>query len=365
MSRVYEALKRAEGLRAVDEVPRIEIQATSQAVRPLPANRSHFQVESSPPDCLPIEPLFVAPDCLPRSSNAHFSQVPLESKSYAEGLTRSYGQNEARNVRAPQVVSNLECPKVAEQFHRLSLNIRTWSTDNDKRVFTIISALSQDGKSFVALNLAASLAMNGDRVILVDADLRQPVLQRSFDIAPIHGLISYLKGESTFDECLQPTAIPGVLLVAAGGISTTPVQLLSSARMQYFIHEARLMSPAHYVIIDSPASSAVTDPEILSRLADASLVVVAANRTPRELVKQTIALLEQKTLFGLVLNDFEPGYSALSHYPDRYAAKRGWCFPKSPRLSSVAGHWKGPFNLIRFLMARIKLPSRSNWGKLS
>jgi capsular exopolysaccharide synthesis family protein len=358
MSRVYEALRRAEGLSAVDEGLRVESRRTPEAVRPLPANSPEFGSESYAPDRFPIEPSSVTADSLSWSSNVPFSGSSLESSTHPEGLTRS---RQEESKRAPQVVSNLECPKVAEQFHRLSLNIRTWATESDKRVFTIMSPLSQDGKSFVAVNLAAHLAMNGDRVILVDADLRQPVLQHSFDIAPAPGLISYLKGESTFNECLQPTPIPGLLLVAAGGISTTPVQLLTSTRMRDFIREARLTDPAPYVIIDSPASSAVLEPEILSRLGDASLLVVAANRTPRELVKQTIALLEKTTLFGLVFNNFEPPYSARFHYPNRHAAKRSWRFLMRHRILSQVAHSKRRLAFIRLLMAHLRFVGRSDW----
>ena len=78
------------------------------------------------------------------------------------------------------------------------------------------------------------------------------------------------------------------------------------------------MVPAPYVIIDTPATSAVPEPQILARLSDALVIVVAANRTPREHVKQAIENAAGTTIFGIALNRFEPPHSTIAHYPDKY-----------------------------------------------
>ena len=183
----------------------------------------------------------------------------------------------------------------------------------------LTSALSGEGKSFMALNLAASLARIGNRVVLVDADLRSPTLHRAFNLTPMPGLVSYLASETEFQACLQTTQIPGLFLVPAGGTSYTPTETLARPRMREFIRELRGMVPQHYVIFDAPAAAAVPESQILNRMIDALIVVVAANRTPRALVKQTIDKAAGTSIYGIVLNRFELFHSASgAYYPEKY-----------------------------------------------
>lgn len=92
--------------------------------------------------------------------------------------------------------------------------------------------------------------------------------------------------------------------------------------MRDFVNEVRAAVPAPYVIFDTPAASAVPEPQILARLSDALVIVVAANRTPRELVKQTIENAAEATIFGIALNRFEPPRSTLVHYPGKYTLQK-------------------------------------------
>ena len=104
--------------------------------------------------------------------------------------------------------------------------------------------------------------------------------------------------------------------------SGAPTEALGGQRMRDFMSEVRAMVPAPYVIIDTPAASAVPEPQILARLSDALVIVVAANRTPRELVKQTIENAAEATIFGIALNRFEPPRSTLVHYPGKYTLQK-------------------------------------------
>ncbi len=194
-----------------------------------------------------------------------------------------------------------EYRKVIEQFHLFAVGVQSWAAENHKRVFMLTSALSGEGKSFMAINLAASLARIGNRVVLIDADLRSPTLHRAFNIAPMRGLLSYLTEEADFHSCLQSTQIPGLLLVPADGTSYTPTEALARPRMREFVREARSLAPPHFVIIDAPAAAAVPESQILNGLIDAIVVVVAANRTPRALVKQTIDKAAGTPIYGIAL----------------------------------------------------------------
>jgi capsular exopolysaccharide synthesis family protein len=286
MSRVYEALKRAENQQPADSVGK-RASAQNPAITRTPW-----------PD-----------GTLPHPESA----LPkLESALPAS----------AAQVRGPALVvgrSEHQYRKVVEQFHLLAVGLQNWSEEHDKRVFMLTSALSGEGKSFMALNLAASLARIGNRVVLVDADLRSPTLHRAFNLMLMPGLVSYLASETEFQACLQTTQIPGLFLVPAGGTSYTPTETLARPRMREFVRELRGMVPQHYVVVDAPAAAAVPESQILNRMIDALMVVVAANRTPRALVKQTIEKAAGTPIYGIVLNRFELFHSSAgAYYPEKY-----------------------------------------------
>jgi capsular exopolysaccharide synthesis family protein len=288
MSRVYEALKRAESQRAQVEVGKAERSAGSEMARPRPPDS---RILLSAP--LPTMPKQAVPGVLGK-----------------HGPTLVVGRSDPNYMKA------------AEEFHLFAAGLQNWAVDHDKRVFMLTSAVSGEGKSFIALNLAASLVGIGNRVILVDADLRAPTLHRAFDIVPLRGLINYLTDDAQFQACLHSTPIDGLLLVPAGGTSYTPTEALARPRMRQFITEAQATTPPHYIIIDAPAASAVPEAQILNRLVDALLVVVRANHTPREIVKQTIERAAGTPIFGIVLNRFQPPHSAAANYPYKYAVPK-------------------------------------------
>ena len=298
MSRVYEALTRAHNQQAGPDEP---------------STRKHQIVDKSGERAdgpIPILRPRVA-ECFPGEEDP---ALPI-----LESATPSL----AAQVRGPALVVGRcqpEYRKVVEQFHLFAVGLQNWAADNSKRVFMLTSALSGEGKSFMAINLAASLARIGNRVLLIDADLRSPTLHRAFNLAPLRGLFSYLTEEADFRSCLHSTQIPGLLLVAADGTSYTPTEALAGSRMREFVREARSLVPPHFIIIDAPAAAAVPESQILNGLIDALVVVVAANRTPRAQVKQTIEKAAGTQIYGIALNRFELPHSAVrSYYPEKYA----------------------------------------------
>jgi Mrp family chromosome partitioning ATPase len=275
--------------------------ALAKAVRQFPASRLQPQLETATAGRSRSQPTPAASESAERRvepvplerSQLELEQAALGSEEYRQASGRSVGASGGSEVslraralfashrsRGPLlVVGHEQHQAAAEQFHLLSLSVQSWATKNEKRLFMTTSALSGEGKSFVALNLAASLAMSDNRVILVDADLRQPVLHHSLDVVPMHGLIGYLKGDGEFAACLQETPIPGLLLVPAGGTSYAPAEVLASRRMRDFVRAARSMMPLHYVIIDSPAAALVPEPQVGSRMRSPGSVVMRIQRS--------------------------------------------------------------------------------------
>jgi capsular exopolysaccharide synthesis family protein len=296
MSRVYEALKKAE------------------------SQRSSAALRLAEPATIAGEPGPLIAKGLPVSSGA-----PLHADTPGVDRAQEYPLPEptavgVRDDRGPMlVIGQRQYAKASEHFLVFARTLQDWATTNDKRIFTITSALTREGKSFVSLNLAASLARLGNHVILVDGDLRASSLHYSFNLVPIRGLIDYLNGNADLSGSLHPTPVPGLWLVPAGGASRAPTEAFGGQRMRDFIGEARAMVPTPYVIFDTPAASAVPEPQILARLSDALIIVVAANHTPRELVKQTIQNAAGATIFGIALNRFEPPHSTVVRYPAKYS----------------------------------------------
>jgi capsular exopolysaccharide synthesis family protein len=310
MSRVYDALKKAESKRAGAELRIAEPLPAAVAPASPPANGTSVANGGGSNGALAA---------YGAASRADAFKTDEVQPTREQAFPQEEEPAAVPSGRGPLlVVGKREYSAAAEHFHVFSRRLQDWANDNDKRIFTITSALSDEGKSFISINLAASLARLGNRVILVDADLRASSLHYSFNLDDAKGLVDYLDGSADLNGCLHPTSIPGLWLIPAGGAVREPAEALGGQRMREFVSEMRGMPGAPYVIIDTPAASAVPEPQILARLSDALVIVVAANRTPRELVKQTIENAAEATIFGIAFNRFEPPRSTVVHYPDKY-----------------------------------------------
>jgi len=221
------------------------------------------------------------------------------------------GKSSVHEMHGPALIVHQESlSRAGEQFQVLRANLESWAAEHEKRVILITSALPGEGKSFVALNLAVALADAGSHVLLVDADLRAPSLHRALNIVPLNGLLPYLEGKAEFAESIHATSSPRLRLLAAAGVTLSAPEAFASSRMRALIEHARELKPPHFVLIDAPAALAGPEAQILSKLVDAALVVVGANDTPRASVTKTLEMIKGASVFSVVLNRFEPPYSA-------------------------------------------------------
>lgn len=248
---------------------------------------------------------------------ANSAAIPVEDASghHSTGLITEWWRMLTQADHRPDddaptlVAAHAPTSPAAEKFQLLRVWFENWTATNHKRVMLVSSALPGEGKSFVSLNLAVTLANAGYRVLLVDADLRRPCLHRAFNLVPMHGLLDYLERRAEFAECLSRVpGLPMLTLVAAGGVTGNASELVAG-RMGEFVAQARALEPPHYVLIDAPAALATPETEILAGVVDAALMVVAANHTPRQMVRQACELLRNTTTCGVVMNRFEPAYS--------------------------------------------------------
>ena len=176
------------------------------------------------------------------------------------------------------------------------------------RTLLITSTFPGEGKSFVASNLAASIALGIDEhVLLVDCDLRRPQVHEYFGYAPGEGLSEYLTGNRTIPELLIKTDIPKLSILCAGTIPRNPAELLASRKMEAFIEEVRAKYEDRYIILDATPTKFTSEASVLSRHVDGILLVVMSGRSPRQAVRNGVKNLDKERILGIVFN----GYSEI------------------------------------------------------
>ncbi len=190
----------------------------------------------------------------------------------------------------------------AEMFKHLRTGIRISHPESEHISLLVTSSGPKEGKSVISSNLAISTAEAGLETVLIDADLRRPVLHKAFGVGNQAGLASYLTGESSREEIIVPTSVPGLSLIPAGPIPPNPSELLESPRLAELI--GFLKESRQRVIFDSPPAGSMTDAAIIAGLVDGAILSIFAGQWNRKFVLQTKAQLEKTgvKIFGAVLN---------------------------------------------------------------
>ena len=221
----------------------------------------------------------------------------------------------------------------AEAFRLLRTSVKFMAIERQVRVVQITSPSPGEGKTMVAVNLAVAFAQAGDRVVLVDADLRRPRMEEIVDVPLTPGLTAVLIGDVTLPQAIQSAAaVPNLSVLPAGQPPPNPSELISGERARRLIDV--LGQTYDVVIIDCPPVLPVTDSLVLARTADTTLLVTSANRTSKRSLSRAVELLRHvdAPLVGTVLNSLsaeetfsgEPyRYETVSRAPVRRGGRRG------------------------------------------
>jgi polysaccharide biosynthesis transport protein len=209
---------------------------------------------------------------------------------------------------------------LTEAARAIRTNIVFMSPDNPHKTLLITSAVPSEGKTTVACAIATTIAQAGQRVVLVDCDLRRPRLHAVFRRRNDFGVTSALLDRSVQDDIVFETEVPNLWLAPTGPIPPNPAELLHSEAFRGVLN--RLKERFDRVIIDSPPIIAVTDATVLSTLVDGVVVVVRASTTTKDLVRRALKSLRDvgSQLVGIVLNAAdveEDSYSAYKYYSYR------------------------------------------------
>jgi capsular exopolysaccharide synthesis family protein len=210
--------------------------------------------------------------------------------------------------------------KVAEALRGMRTSILLSSPGAPPKVIMVASTRPAEGKSSVAGLTAITFALNGSKVLLVDADLRRPALHLRFRMGKGLGLSSVLSGKASLDEAVVAWPdLPNVHILTSGPVPPLPSELLSSNQMEDLLIKAR--TQYDFVFLDTPPVLAVTDASVLGRLADAAILIIRYNAAQKQVVRRCIDLLERSGthLLGVAVNavDFTaPEYS--DYYGRKY-----------------------------------------------
>mgnify|MGYP005845860945 CR=1 FL=1 len=192
----------------------------------------------------------------------------------------------------------------AEQYRSLRQRLEGLSAEAGVRTIAVTSAAKGEGKSLTAVNLAATLAQDATRrVLLVDADLRRPRVHELLGLGLSPGLGEHLLGALPRETVIRETPFFGLCVATAGTVQGHPAELLASPEWEEFI--ARSRAEYDYVIVDTPPLHPVSDVPFLATSVDGVLVVVRAGKTSRSLLKQTLETLPPGKVLGTVLNRVE------------------------------------------------------------
>ena len=178
----------------------------------------------------------------------------------------------------------------AEAYRSLRSNIEYSSFDDEYRVIVVTSSVAGEGKTTTSGNLAIALAQSGNSVLLVDCDMRKPSIHKKFKISNAAGTAELLLRKKLFEEVAN-NYNENLTIITAGKIPPNPSEMLASRAMTAFIEEMK--KEFKYIILDTPPLQAVTDAQVLSTKADGVLLVVRAGSTKKELVSNSVDLINK------------------------------------------------------------------------
>jgi len=211
----------------------------------------------------------------------------------------------------------------SEAFRTIRTRLQFSHISKGAKLILITSSAPGEGKTTISTNLAASFAQANKRSVIIDCDLRKPRLYSLFGGNDSDGFLDYLFGNVQYDKIIKKSEVRNLDFVTAGSIPPNPSEILGSPAMKSFLD--KLKNDYDIIIIDSPPIMAVSDAEILARFVDICLLVVSANSSEVDWLKESVSLLrhDNVNLAGVLLNNFnyKSGYHSYYKYYDHYSDK--------------------------------------------
>jgi capsular exopolysaccharide synthesis family protein len=215
--------------------------------------------------------------------------------------------------RSKLVVNDHPNSSITESFKAVRTNFQFFSEGGKRQVLLVTSSTSGEGKSFCSLNLASAFALNGNKTILLEFDLRRPKIHQLFNSNNLIGISSYLIDKAIIDDIILPTQIENLDLISAGPAAPNPSELISSERTAELIDKLKEMYD--YIIIDSAPVGILAETLLLMKHADLNIFVVRIEYTFYETFKNAINSLGKNnfTNVSLLVNDLNIKKDAIKY----------------------------------------------------
>jgi capsular exopolysaccharide synthesis family protein len=211
----------------------------------------------------------------------------------------------------------------AEAYRTLRTNIQFSSFDEEMKIITVTSSRPSEGKSTVACNMAVTFAENGNKVLLIDADLRRPTVHKKFKLPNSLGIVNLILEPDRMSEIVHDDVIEGLDIVTSGAIPPNPSELLGSKRNRALLSKLRLEYDT--IILDTPPLLMVTDAQVLTTISDGTIIVAQHGVTKKDEILQAKGLLEKVkgNILGVVLSQIPVDDNSYYYYYSYEEKKTG------------------------------------------
>jgi capsular exopolysaccharide synthesis family protein len=217
--------------------------------------------------------------------------------------------------------------QAVEGYRTLRTNLQFLNLEGKSRIILFTSAGPEEGKSTVMVNLGAALSEMGKKVLLIEADLRKPVLDKYFKVSPGKGISGLLAGNLSLEEAVQPTGYNNLYVMVAGVKPPNPAELVASEAMRSVLENVKRF--ADFVLVDSPPVLAASDAMAMAPMMDGVIVMSGYSKAVRDDARRTSELLRKVNarILGLVINNIAPstryGYYHYYYYTPQPEEEEG------------------------------------------
>jgi tyrosine-protein kinase Etk/Wzc len=231
-------------------------------------------------------------------NNKITSRAELEQKTNGIPILGEVG-DKPKSISGP-LLDTKSNNFIAEQFRILRTNLQYLIKGEVAcKKILVTSSISGEGKSFISMNLAASLASAGQKVVLINLDIRKPKLHEYLKLSNSKGIVNFLIGQGNATDFVQATPEPNLSFVASGPIPPNPAELLSSSKLQEFV--TALEKDFQYILIDCSPNGLVTDAQLAAPFVDATIFIVRHEYTPQGAMLPLANLYKEKKFPSLTV----------------------------------------------------------------
>ncbi|MEX0804941.1 MAG: CpsD/CapB family tyrosine-protein kinase [Candidatus Binatia bacterium] len=312
MSRVFDALAKAS------EEKKHQVKSIRRVVDTERQDSAQTKMESSLSEVLPGD------RCQENLQSVSFT-VTDKNKPWRERIEEFFLSWDLGRYQNHPIVSLEKDSAAAEQYKILREQIKGLRVEQRIDALSITSPVKRDGKTTVAVNLAAVLALDSEeRVLLIDGDIRTPRVHRFFNLPLAPGFAEYLGSNSRMGvkSLVQETFLPGLSVLPAGKSCRLSSELSVKEKVRDVMDEIRADFPKHQIIIDTAPVFSTSEPLVIAGHLAGVLLVIRAGKTPGDYLTKAIQSLGSSKIIGVVLNGGKLGISSKCYYSSTHGASR-------------------------------------------